>query len=140
VHVIPGLASPLAVPAVAGIPVTHRAVAHDFTVVSGHLPPGHAESLVDWDAVGRLRGTLLLMMAVENASAIAEALVDAGRDPGTPVAVVCDGSMPGERTVLTTLGEIAHDLDRHGVRPPAIIVVGDVVAVAHRQHFSTWQS
>jgi uroporphyrin-III C-methyltransferase/precorrin-2 dehydrogenase/sirohydrochlorin ferrochelatase len=140
VHVIPGLSSPLAVPALAGIPVTHRAVAHDFTVVSGHLPPGHPESLVDWEAVGRLRGTLLLMMAVENAPAIADALVDAGRAVGTPVAVVCDGSMPGERTVLTTLGELAQDLDRHAVRPPAIIVVGDVVAVAHPRHFSSWQS
>ena len=140
VHVIPGLSSPLAVPAVAGIPVTHRAVAHDFTVVSGHLPPGHPESLVDWDAVGQLRGTLLLMMAVEQAPAIAEALLGAGRDPVTPVAVVCDGSMPGERTVLTTLGDLGADLDRHGVRPPAIIVVGAVVAVAHPQHFSSWQT
>ena len=135
VQVIPGLSSPLAVPAVAGIPVTHRQVAHDFTVVSGHVPPGHPESLVDWDAVGRLRGTLLLMMAVENAPAIAETLVSAGRDAATPVAVVCDGSMPGERTVLTTLGELGADLGRHGVRPPAIIVAGDVVAVAHPERF-----
>jgi uroporphyrin-III C-methyltransferase/precorrin-2 dehydrogenase/sirohydrochlorin ferrochelatase len=140
VQVIPGLSSPLAVPAVAGIPVTHRRVAHDFTVVSGHVPPGHPDSLVDWDAVGRLRGTLLLMMAVENAPAIAAALLEAGREDGTPVAVVCDGSMPGERTVLTTLGELGADLDRHAVRPPAIIVVGDVVAVAHPGHFSSWQS
>jgi uroporphyrin-III C-methyltransferase/precorrin-2 dehydrogenase/sirohydrochlorin ferrochelatase len=130
VRVIPGLSSPLAVPAVAGIPVTHRGVAHDFTVVSGHLPPGHPDSLVDWDALGRLRGTLLLMMAVENAPAIAASLLAAGRDPETPVAVVCDGSMPGERTVLTTLVEVGADVDRHAVLPPAIIVVGDVVAVA----------
>ncbi|MFZ2015443.1 MAG: uroporphyrinogen-III C-methyltransferase [Nocardioides sp.] len=136
VTVIPGLSSPLAVPAVAGIPVTHRHVAHEFTVVSGHLPPGHPESLVDWDALGRLRGTLLLMMAVENAPAIAGALVAAGRAVHTPVAVVCDGSMPGERTVLSTLGALPADLDQHSVRPPAIIVVGDVVAVAHPQHFT----
>jgi uroporphyrin-III C-methyltransferase / precorrin-2 dehydrogenase / sirohydrochlorin ferrochelatase len=135
VTVIPGLSSPLAVPAVAGIPVTHRHVAHDFTVVSGHLPPGHPESLVDWQALGRLRGTLLLMMAVENAPAIADALVVAGRPAETPVAVVCDGSMPGERTVLSTLGTLPADLAEHAVRPPAIIVVGDVVAVAHPQHF-----
>jgi uroporphyrin-III C-methyltransferase / precorrin-2 dehydrogenase / sirohydrochlorin ferrochelatase len=140
VQVIPGLSSPLAVPAVAGIPVTHRAVAHDFTVVSGHVPPGHPESLVEWDAVARLRGTLLLMMAVENAAAIADALTTAGRDGGTPVAVVCDGSMPAERTVLTTLGHLGTDLDRHRIRPPAIIVVGDVVAVAHPQHFTSWSS
>jgi uroporphyrin-III C-methyltransferase / precorrin-2 dehydrogenase / sirohydrochlorin ferrochelatase len=140
VTVIPGLSSPLAVPAIAGIPVTHRHVAHDFTVVSGHLPPGHPDSLVDWAALGRLRGTLLLMMAVENAPAIASALVDGGRDSATPVAVVCDGSMPGERTVLSTLGGLPADLDRHAVRPPAIIVVGEVVAVAHPQHFTSWQS
>jgi uroporphyrin-III C-methyltransferase/precorrin-2 dehydrogenase/sirohydrochlorin ferrochelatase len=137
VTVIPGLSSPLAVPAVAGIPVTHRRVAHDFTVVSGHVPPGHPESLVDWEAVARLRGTLLLMMAVENTPAIAETLVAGGRPAATPVAVVCDGSMPGERTVLTTLGDLGADVARHAVRPPAIIVVGDVVAVAHPQHFSS---
>jgi uroporphyrin-III C-methyltransferase / precorrin-2 dehydrogenase / sirohydrochlorin ferrochelatase len=135
VQVIPGLSSPLAVPAVAGIPVTHRHVAHEFTVVSGHVPPGHPDSLVDWEALGRLRGTLLLMMAVENAPAIADTLVAAGRETATPVAVVCDGSMPGERTVLTTLGELEADLARHDVRPPAIIVVGDVVAVAHPDSF-----
>ena len=140
VRVVPGLSSPLAVPALAGIPVTHRQVAHDFTVVSGHLPPGHPDSLVDWDVVGRLQGTLLLMMAVEHASAIADSLRSAGRDPATPVAVVSDGSMPGEQTMLTTLGELGTDLDRHGVRPPAVIVVGGVVAVAHPQDFPTWQS
>jgi uroporphyrin-III C-methyltransferase/precorrin-2 dehydrogenase/sirohydrochlorin ferrochelatase len=131
VHVIPGLSSPLAVPAIAGIPVTHRHVAHEFTVVSGHVPPGDPESLVDWEALGRLRGTLLLMMAVENAPAIAEVLLAAGRERETPVAVVCDGSMPAERTVLTSLGDLTTDLGRHDVRPPAIIVVGDVVAVAN---------
>ena len=90
VQVIPGLSSALAVPAVAGIPVTHRQVAHDFTVVSGHVPPGHPDSLVDWDGVARLRGTLLLMMAVENAAAITETLLAGGRDAATPVGVVCD--------------------------------------------------
>jgi uroporphyrin-III C-methyltransferase/precorrin-2 dehydrogenase/sirohydrochlorin ferrochelatase len=124
------------VPLVAGGPVTHRHVAHDFTVVSGHVPPGHPDSLVDWAALGRLRGTLLLMMAVENAPHIADALQAAGRDGATPVAVVCDGSMPGERTVLSTLGDLAADLVRHAVRPPAIIVVGDVVAVAHPHAFA----
>ncbi len=136
VTVIPGLSSPIAVPGVAGIPVTHRGVAHEFTVISGHLPPGHVESLVNWEAVAALRGTVVLMMAVENAPSIAEALVSGGRAASTPVAVVCDGTMPGERTVLATLGTLAAELTANGVRPPAIIVVGDVVAVAHPQHFS----
>jgi uroporphyrin-III C-methyltransferase/precorrin-2 dehydrogenase/sirohydrochlorin ferrochelatase len=130
VTVIPGLTSPVAVPALAGIPVTHRGVAHDFTVISGHVPPGHPDSLTDWEAVARLHGTLLLMMAVENAPAIAEALLAGGRAPGTPVAVVCDGSMPTERTVLSTLGDLPADLVAHDVRPPAIIVVGEVVGIA----------
>jgi uroporphyrin-III C-methyltransferase / precorrin-2 dehydrogenase / sirohydrochlorin ferrochelatase len=136
VTVIPGLTSPIAVPAVAGIPVTHRGVAHEFTIVSGHLPPGHPESQVNWPALGSLTGTVVLMMAVENAPAIASALVDGGRAASTPVAVVCDGTMPGERTVLATLGTLAAELTEHGVRPPAIIVVGEVVAVAHPAHFA----
>ncbi len=138
VTVVPGLTSPVAVPALAGIPVTHRGVAHEFTVVSGHLPPGHEGSLVDWSAIARLTGTLVLMMAVENAGAIAAVLVDGGRAASTPVAVVCDGSMPAERTVLTTLGELGAAVETEGVRAPAIIVVGEVVRVAHPDH--RWSS
>jgi uroporphyrin-III C-methyltransferase/precorrin-2 dehydrogenase/sirohydrochlorin ferrochelatase len=131
VRVIPGLTSPVAVPALAGIPVTHRGVAHGFTVVSGHLPPDHPGSLVDWGALARLGGTLVLMMAVENAGAIAQTLVRDGRDPATPVAIVCDGSMPAERTVLTDLGELGATIEAEAVRAPAIIVVGEVVRIAH---------
>ena len=135
VTVIPGLTSPVAVPAVAGIPVTHRGVAHEFTVVSGHLAPGDPASLTDWDAIARLRGTVVLMMAVQNAPAIAAALVTGGRPIDTPVAVVCDGTMPTERTVLATLGTLAKELAAAEVQPPAIIVIGDVVAVAHPERF-----
>jgi uroporphyrin-III C-methyltransferase / precorrin-2 dehydrogenase / sirohydrochlorin ferrochelatase len=136
VTVIPGLTSPVSVPGLVGIPVTHRGVAHEFTVVSGHLPPGHPESLVEWDALAALTGTLVLMMAVENAPAIAGVLLAGGRKPHTPVAVICQGSMPGERTVLSTLGSLADDLEQQSVTPPAIIVVGDVVAVAHPGHYA----
>ncbi|HET8559790.1 MAG TPA: uroporphyrinogen-III C-methyltransferase [Marmoricola sp.] len=136
VTVVPGLSSPLAVPAAAGIPVTHRGVTHDFAVVSGHVPPGHPDSLVDWAALAGLRGTIVLMMAVQNAPAIAATLVSGGRPADTPVAVVCDGTMPTERTVLSTLGALGDDIEAHGVRAPAIIVVGQVVAVAHPEHFA----
>lgn len=135
VTVVPGLSSAIAVPARVGIPVTHRGIAHEFTVISGHLPPGHPESLVVWDAVAGLRGTLVLLMAVDNAPAIAEALLAGGRDPTTPVAVIVDGTMPTERTVLSTLGTLAEDLVAHRVVPPAIIVVGEVVAVARPAHY-----
>jgi uroporphyrin-III C-methyltransferase/precorrin-2 dehydrogenase/sirohydrochlorin ferrochelatase len=135
VTVIPGLPSPVGVPGVAGIPVTHRGVAHGFSVLSGHLPPGHADSLVDWGAAARMGGTLVLMMAVENAPAIASSLLEHGRGSATPVAVVCDGTMPAERTVLATLGTLGDRLAEEAVRPPAIIVVGEVVAVAHPEAF-----
>ncbi|MGH3332091.1 MAG: uroporphyrinogen-III C-methyltransferase, partial [Nocardioidaceae bacterium] len=134
--VVPGLTSAVSVPAMAGIPVTHRGVAHEFTVISGHLPPGHEASLVDWDAVARMRGTVVLLMAVENLPAIAEHLVSGGRKAETPVAVIAEGTMPGERTVLSTLGEVAADVEREKVRPPAIVVVGDVVAVANPERYA----
>lgn len=136
VTVVPGLTSAIAVPARVGIPVTHRGVAHEFTVISGHLAPGHPESLVVWDALAALRGTLVLLMAVDNAPAIAAVLVEGGRDAETPVAVIVDGTMPTERTVLTTLGSLAEDLAAHEVVPPAIIVIGDVVAVARPAHYA----
>jgi uroporphyrin-III C-methyltransferase/precorrin-2 dehydrogenase/sirohydrochlorin ferrochelatase len=134
--VVPGVTSAVAVPALAGIPVTHRGVAHEFTVVSGHVPPGHPESLVDWDALARLRGTLILMMAVQNLPAIAARLVEGGRDPDTPLAVVSDGSMPTERRVLTTLVAAAAVLEREQIRPPAVVVVGEVVAVAFPDRYA----
>ena len=136
VTVVPGLSSAIAVPARAGIPVTHRGVAHEFTVISGHLPPGHPDSLVEWSALARLRGTLVMLMAVENAPAIAKTLVAEGRDADTPVAVIVEGTMPEERTVLATLGTLADEIAAQQVRPPAIIVVGEVVAVAHPERFA----
>jgi uroporphyrin-III C-methyltransferase/precorrin-2 dehydrogenase/sirohydrochlorin ferrochelatase len=135
VTVIPGLSSSISVPGRAGIPVTHRGVAHEFTVISGHIPPGHADSLVEWPAVARMRGTIVLMMAVENAPAIATALIEGGRPADTPVAVIIEGTMPEERTVLSTLGSLGDDLVTENVKPPAIIVVGEVVAVANPQRY-----
>ncbi|KRB73927.1 siroheme synthase [Nocardioides sp. Root190] len=135
VTVIPGLTSPVSVPGIAGIPVTHRGVTHEFTVVSGHLPPGHPEALVNYDALAKMQGTIVVMMGVENAPHIAEALVAGGRAAATPVAVICDGTMPTQRTVLATLGTLAARLEAESVKPPAIIVVGDVVAVAHPDAF-----
>ncbi|TCJ30724.1 uroporphyrinogen-III C-methyltransferase [Nocardioides jejuensis] len=135
VEIIPGLSSSISVPARAGIPVTHRGVTHEFTVISGHIPPGHPDSLVNWAAAAQMQGTLVLLMAVENAPKIAAALVDGGRPADTPVAVIMDGTMPDERTVLSTLGTLADDLVAEGVTPPAIIVVGEVVAVANPERY-----
>jgi uroporphyrin-III C-methyltransferase/precorrin-2 dehydrogenase/sirohydrochlorin ferrochelatase len=128
VTVVPGLSSAIAVPALAGIPLTHRGVAHEAVIVSGHLPPGHPESLIDWTALGRLSGTLVVLMGVQNLPAIADVLRENGRDAATPVAVIQDGSMPAERVTVGTLATIAADAEQAGARPPAIIVIGGVVA------------
>ncbi len=127
--VLPGLTSAIAVPALAGIPVTHRGIAHGFTVVSGHLPPDDPESLVDWAALGRLGGTLVLLMAVANLRAIADRLLTEGRDGATPAAVIVEGSMPGERRLTTRLDRLADAAEATGVRSPAIVVIGEVVAL-----------
>jgi len=127
VTVVPGITSAISVPGLAGIPFTHRGVAHEAVIVSGHLPPGHPDSLVDWTALGGLAGTVVLLMGVENLPAIAAALVDGGRDPATPVAAVENGSLPTQRVVVTTLGDAARTFALEQVRAPAIVIVGHVV-------------
>jgi uroporphyrin-III C-methyltransferase/precorrin-2 dehydrogenase/sirohydrochlorin ferrochelatase len=129
VTVVPGISSSISVPGAAGIPVTHRGVAHEFTVVSGHVAPEDPRSLVDWPALARLRGTLVLLMAVERIGPIAAALVAGGRPAGTPVAVVQEGTTPAQRRVDATLATVADVVTAAGVRPPAVIVIGDVVTV-----------
>jgi uroporphyrin-III C-methyltransferase/precorrin-2 dehydrogenase/sirohydrochlorin ferrochelatase len=129
VEVVPGITSAIAVPGLAGIPVTHRGLTHEFVVVSGHVPPGHPASLVDWPALGRLRGTVVVLMGVDTAPEIAAALVEHGRDPQTPVAVVSDGASPAQRTLRTTLAALPRTLADERVRPPAVWVVGEVVAL-----------
>jgi uroporphyrin-III C-methyltransferase/precorrin-2 dehydrogenase/sirohydrochlorin ferrochelatase len=127
VEVVPGITSAVAVPALAGIPVTHRGLTHEFVVVSGHLPPGHPKSLVDWSAIARLRGTVVVLMGVDTAPAIAETLVAHGRAPETPVAIVSNGSTPAQRVVRTTLAGLPGTVADGGIRPPAVWVVGAVV-------------
>jgi uroporphyrin-III C-methyltransferase/precorrin-2 dehydrogenase/sirohydrochlorin ferrochelatase len=129
VEVVPGVTSAIGVPGLAGIPVTHRGLTHEFVVVSGHVPPGSPRSLVDWPALGRLRGTLVVLMGVDTAPEIAAALVEHGRAPETPVAVISDGSTPTQRTVRTTLAGLARTMSEEGIRPPAVWVVGEVVGL-----------
>ncbi|MBA3293427.1 MAG: uroporphyrinogen-III C-methyltransferase [Geodermatophilaceae bacterium] len=127
--VVPGVSSAFAVPALAGVPVTHRGVSQEVVVVSGHVRPDDPTSKVDWEAVGRLRGTLVLLMAMTHLAAIAETLVGFGRGADTAVAVICDGTTSEQRTVRTTLAVVAAVVREEGLRSPAIVVVGDVVAL-----------
>ena len=126
VTVVPGVTSAIAVPALAGIPVTHRSVTHEFVVVSGHLAPGDPESLVNWNALAAMSGTIVLMMAVERIELFADALLNGGRPAETPVLVVQQGTTSAERVVRATLADVSKRIREEGVRPPAIIVIGAV--------------
>ncbi len=129
VTVVPGVTSAFAAPAVADVPVSHRGVAHEIVVVSGHVAPGDPRSLVDWPALGRLRGTLVLLMAVERIGAFARALLDGGRPGDTPVAVVQDGTMRIQRSVRATLATVADVVRAAEISPPAVVVVGAVAGL-----------
>ncbi|MCX5067153.1 uroporphyrinogen-III C-methyltransferase [Micromonospora lupini] len=127
VTVVPGVTSSIAAPAAAGIPVTHRGVAHEFTVVSGHVAPDAPASLVRWDALAGLRGTLVILMGLKNLAAITATLIAHGRSPQTPAAVVQEGTTGTQRVLRSTLDAVAADVLTAEVRPPAVVVVGDVV-------------
>jgi uroporphyrin-III C-methyltransferase / precorrin-2 dehydrogenase / sirohydrochlorin ferrochelatase len=131
VTVVPGVTSAIAVPAAAGVPVTHRGVTHEFVVVSGHVAPGHPESLVNWDALAALSGTIVLLMAVERIELFAKVLLEGGRPAETPVLVVQHGTTAAQRTLRTTLAQAAEHIRADGIRPPAIIVIGAVAAFAN---------
>lgn len=126
VTVVPGVTSAIAVPALAGIPVTHRHVTHEFVVVSGHVAPDHPESLVNWDALAAMSGTIVLLMAVERIELFAAALLAGGRPVDTPVMVVQHGTTAAQRTVRATLADVGERVRSEGIRPPAIIVIGPV--------------
>lgn len=125
---VPGVTSAIAVPAAAGVPVTHRGVNHELVVVSGHVAPGHPESLVNWDALAAMSGTIVLLMAVERIEQFSDALLKGGRPAETPVMVVRHGTMSTERTLRATLRDAPQKIRAEGIRPPAIIVIGPVAA------------
>ncbi|MGW0845150.1 uroporphyrinogen-III C-methyltransferase [Streptomyces sp. NPDC002787] len=127
--VVPGISSSISVPSAAGIPVTHRGVAHEFTVVSGHVAPDDERSLVDWPALARLTGTLVILMGVDKIGRIAETLVANGKSPDTPLALIQEGTTAAQRRVDATLATVADVVRTQEVKPPAVIVIGDVVKV-----------
>lgn len=129
VTIVPGVTSAIGVPALAGVPVTHRHVTHEFVVVSGHVAPDHPESLVNWDALAALTGTIVLLMAVERVELFTKALIDGGRPADTPVLVVQHGTTMAQRTLRATLLDASERMSAEGIRPPAIIVIGPVAAL-----------
>ncbi len=130
VTVVPGITSAFAVPAAAHVPVTHRGVTHDLTIVSGHLPPGHPESLLDWSVLAKLSGTIVLMMGVGKLRLFADALLAGGRSADTPVTIIQEGTTAQQRVLRADLASIADRVEQEQIKPPAITVIGAVAGLA----------
>ena len=126
-RVVPGVSSAIAAPALAGIPLTHRGLTQGFTVISGHVPPGHPESTLDYAALATSGTTIVVLMGVRTLGAICSALTAGGLDPETPAAVIADGTMPSQRVVRATLATIAETAADLGA--PAVAVIGDVADI-----------
>ena len=130
-EVVPGVTSAVAAPAYAGIPLTHRDLTPCFAVVTGHEDPSKGEATAPWEALARI-GTLCVLMGVERLEGITARLIAAGRPASTPAALVRRGTFPDQQVVSATLGTIAEAARRAGVRPPAVLVVGEVAALRER--------
>ena len=129
---MPGITAGVAAPAYAGIPVTHRDAASAVAFVTGHEDPGKPEAALDWEALARFPGTLIVYMGVRTLQAIADALIAAGREPSQPAAIVQRGTLPDQRVVVGTLETIASVAADADVHAPAITVFGDVAALHER--------
>jgi uroporphyrin-III C-methyltransferase / precorrin-2 dehydrogenase / sirohydrochlorin ferrochelatase len=130
VTVVPGVTSAIAVPAAAGIPVTHRGLSQGFCVLAGHVSPDDPRSSVDWPALARSGMTLVLLMAIDHLPAITSTLLAAGLDAGTPAAAVSDGWTRRQRVVTAPLRDLPGTVTRAGIANPAVIVIGDVAQLA----------
>ena len=126
-EVVPGVSSAVAVPAYAGIPVTHRGVASSFTVVTGHKASGKEARNIAWDKLAEATDTLVILMGMGNLAHVIDQLIKSNRPSSTPVAVITHGTTQRQRCVIGTLDNIAERVRSEGLEPPSVIVVGDVV-------------
>ncbi len=130
-EVVPGITSSIAAPAYGGIPVTHRDYCSSLHIITGHAKAG-SELTIDFDALVRLKGTLIFMMSVSTAGRIAEGLLQAGMDPETPCAVIEQGTLPSQRTFTGVLSGMEEMVRANEVRSPAVIMVGRVCSLSDR--------
>lgn len=128
-EIVPGVSSAIAVPAYAGIPVTHRHLASSVTIVTGHEDTAHTASHVNWEALAKLDGTLVILMGVATLPHITERLREGGLHPDTPAAVIQEGTVPEQRVVTGTLETIADRAASAAITSPAVVVMGAVVTL-----------
>ena len=129
-EVIPGVTAAFAVASHAGIPITHRDLASAVALITGHRRGDGAGPELDYDALAKFPGTLVFYMGMTTSRQWSDALLHGGRSPDTPVAIVRRASWPDQETIRCTLGTMADLIEQRGIRPPAVIVVGEVVALA----------
>ncbi len=134
VEVIPGITSAIAVPAYAGIPVTHRDYASMVTFITGHEDPTKKDTAIDWELLAGFNGTIVILMGVSMLEHNVKQLIKYGKSADTPVAVIERGTRPDQRVTIGSLGSIVTLCRQRGVKAPAIIVIGDVVKL-HRKLF-----
>jgi uroporphyrin-III C-methyltransferase len=133
VRVVPGVSSAIAVPAAAGIPLTHRGISHGFTVISGHVPPTDTELAALAD-LARHGGTIVILMGVSSLPAITAGLRAAGLSDEVPAAVVERGYSDSQRTTHSAVGRLVHDARALDIAAPAVIVIGDVTRLGTEPH------
>ncbi len=126
-EIVPGISSSYAVPAYAGIPLTHRSLSSSFTVITGHEDPAKPESMLDYAALVRAGGTLVILMGVNQLPRITQQLIDAGLDRQTPAAMIENGTTSQQRVMTADVGSLAEQAQAAKIQPPAIIIIGDVV-------------
>ncbi len=132
VEVVPGITSAIAVPAYAGIPVTHRDCASMVMFITGHEKAGKNKSALDWSLLAKFEGTIVILMGVKMLEHNVEQLLKCGKNPDTPVAIIERGARPDQRVTMGTLTTIVEKAKERGVKPPAVTVIGDVVRL-HRK-------
>jgi len=128
-EVVPGVTSAIAAPAYAGIPVTHRDHASMVTFVTGHENEDKEESAIDWDLLARLSGTVVFLMGVKNLGNIATSLIQHGKSPDTPAALVRWGTTPEQVSVVAGLADLPEEAEKRGIKAPAVLVVGSVAGL-----------
>jgi uroporphyrinogen III methyltransferase / synthase len=134
-EVVPGVSSAVAVPAYAGIPVTHRGIASSFTVVTGHKASESDEPRIAWDKLSAGTDTLVILMGIGNLANVVDQLIKNNKPPSTPLAVITHGTTGRQRCVMGTLQDIIEKVKSENLEPPSVVVVGDVV---HLRKYLRW--
>jgi len=126
-EVVPGISSALAVPTYAGIPLTHRGYSSSLTIITGHEDPTKSKNFINWEKIGTITDTIVILMGINRLKNIVEFLLKVGRNPETPIAIIEYGTTTHQREIIGVISDIIQKVEEHGIQTPAIIVIGEVI-------------